>query len=583
MDAAFQTLPPEVLCRIFSFLGVADRLTAGLTCKSWRRLATDSRIYGDMVIILEKNVRERMEALKKSVVTANYLSVNNARLHTDAAFWEHVGLTLKRLDVRRCDFDEDELVAVLSRCPNLEHLAIVDWYNFSSSLSALSGKEDVLRRTLARVKTIDLSDNANLTDAAFHQLATLVTGLHSLSLQGCVLCVHPAIQRRFYPPDVFRSPLVMTFQKVLQSLLINEAALRALNLSRTMIDNKGIAQVSATFSCTLEELHAASCSQLGFEGVKALCYNAPKIKCLNLSSNKQLKNNCLAVICENLKHLEKLNISNCTEISFAGFGRLALLRSLRCVSFANCGNSDEEIMVQLFSSRPWQAIRELDVSSCNVSDAVVRSLAEQMPSLVLLDVSHTEMLTDDSVRTIWTSLRCLQVLRMARCPRLTNAALSCSSSSEHCGRTSVACLVGLKELSINGCQQLSDDGVVAAISFRELTSLDISHCELLTSVALEHIARHVPSLSKLVMGYCVQMDDGALKLAFDLLSRLHHVSVQGCRKITDQVLRDAVSCQSLKYVNVKFCRVTLNVLQWLSLQRPGLELVYSVDAEVPLN
>lgn len=578
MDAAFQTLPPEVLCRIFSFLGVADRLTAGLACKSWHKLATDSRIYGDMVIKWEKNVRENMEAFTKSVVTANYLSLNNARLHPDAEFWEHIGLTLKRLDVRHCDFDEDELAAVLLRCPNLDHLAILDWYRFSPSLSLLSSKEDVLRHTLSRVKTLDLSDNANLTDAAFHRLATLVSGLHSLSLEGCVLCVHPAIERRFYPPEVFRSPLVTTFQKVLQSLLISEAALRVLNLSRTMIDNKCVAQVSATFACTLEELHAASCPQLGFEGVKALCYNATKLKCLNLSANKQLKNNCLDVICENLKHLEKLNISNCTGISSARFGRLAQLGNLRCASFASCGNSDEEIMVELFSSRPWQAIRELDISSCNVSDAVVRCLAEQMPTLELLDVSQAELLTDDSVRTIWTSLRRLQVLRMARCPRLTNAALSCPSSSEQRGRTSLACLVGLRELSINGCQQLSDDGVVAAISFRELTSLDISHCELLTSVALEHIARHVPSLTKLVMGYCVQLDDGALKLAFDLLSRLHHVSVQGCRKITDQALRDAVSCQSLKYVNVRFCMVTLNVLQWLLLQRPDLELVYSVDA-----
>lgn len=578
MDAAFQTLPPEVLCRIFSFLGVGDRLTAGLACKRWHKLAIDSRIYGDMVIKLDKNVRERMKALKKSAVTANYLSINNARLHPDVEFWEHFGLTLKRLDVRHCDFDEDELVAVLSRCPNLEHLAIVDWYSFSPSLSAFSGKEDVLRHTLTRVKTIDLSDNTNLTDAAFHQLVTVVGGLHSLSLEGCVLCAHPAIQRRFYPPDVFRSPLVMTFQKALQSLLINEAALRVLNLSRTMIDNECIAQVSATFACTLEELHAASCLQLGFEGVKALCCNALKLKCLNLSSNKQLNNNCLDVICENLKHLEKLDISNCTGMSFAGFRRLGQLGNLRCASFANCGNSDEEIMVELFSSRPWQAIRQLDLSSCNVSDAVVTCLAEQMPTLVLLDVSHTELLTDDSVRTIWSSLRRLQVLRMARCSRLTNAALSCPSSSEQWGSTSLACLVGLRELSLNGCQQLSDDGVVAAISFRELTSLDISHCELLTHVALEHIARHVPSLTKLVMGYCVQLDDGALKLAFDLLSRLHHVSVQGCRKITDQALRDAVSCQSLKYVNVKFCMVTLSVIEWLSLQRPDLELVYSVGA-----
>ncbi|KAL1425704.1 hypothetical protein MTO96_018875 [Rhipicephalus appendiculatus] len=412
---ACRSLPREILCRIFSYLGVADRLAAGLTCKTWHTLAVDSRIYGDVVVTLEKNVKERMAALSHSHSVVTCLLIKNSALDADAEFWEHVGQTLKGLDLNNCSFYWKDLVSVLLKCPKLEHLAIAHCDKLVSS-SGESGIPDHAPPHVfpeaSGISSVDLSNNAALTDAAFHQVMTVVGKVHALSLAGCALSVHELVHRRFYPPGQVHSPLVFTLQDVLRTL--EKAPITVLDMSRTIIDNRCLAQLSAAFSNTLREFHAASCVLSGVQGVRALCENVPKLTCLNLGSNPLLSDNCLEIVCESLEHLEKLDMSNC-NLSFMGFAKLVHLRKLQYADFSNCfpqyaNFSNQETMVRLFSSRPWPAIRALNISCCGINATVAKCLSEHMLTLVSLDVSQTMLLTDDAVRAIWTYLRLLRVL-----------------------------------------------------------------------------------------------------------------------------------------------------------------------------
>ncbi|XP_037502482.1 F-box/LRR-repeat protein 2 [Rhipicephalus sanguineus] len=574
-SGACRPLPQEILCRIFSYLGVADRLAAGLTCKTWHKSAADSRIYGDVVVTLEKNVKERMVALSRSHSVVTCLTFKNSALDADVEFWEHVGPTLKRLDLKNCSFYWEDLLSVLLKCPKLEHLAIAHCDKFVSS-SGESGIPDNapphFSPKASGITSVDLSNYGDLTDSAFHQVMTVVGKVHVLSLAGCALSVHKAIHRRFYPPGQVHSPLVFTFQDVLS--ILEGAPITVLNLSRTMIDNRCLAQLSAAFSKTLREFHAASCAMLGVQGVRALCENVPKLTCLNLGSNPLLSDNCLEIVCESLEHLEKLDMSNCTYSSM-GFAKLGHLRKLQDASFSDGFLNDQDTMVQLFSSRPWPAIRALNISSCGVNATVAKCLSEQMLTLVSLDVSHAILLTDDAVRAIWTHLRLLRVLRMERCSNLTDAALHHPDNLTKCQPTSMACLGGLKELSLRGCNLVSDAGVLAAMFFREVASLDLGHCTLLTSASLKHIALHCPSLSKLVLRFCEQLDDEALTPVLRSSSRLRHLDIEGCRNVTDATLLHVTQCPSVKYVNVESCMVTLNTVQQLQLERPDLEVKHS--------
>ncbi|KAH6943910.1 hypothetical protein HPB50_000624 [Hyalomma asiaticum] len=566
----------QTLYSIFAYLGLADRLAAGLTCKRWHRCAADSRVYGDVVVVLEKNVKERMIALSDSDCVITRLVVKNCTLDPDTEFWKRVGRTLKMLYLNDCRFYWKEFVSVILECPKLEHVTI-SRYDKSISPSGESGIPDaappVSCSKASRIISVDLTNNPDLTDGAFNAVMNVVGNVDTLSLEGCALCVNEAIYRRFYPYGQAHSPLVLTFQDVLRSL--EGAPIRVLNLSYTMIDSICLAQLSAAYSKTLRELHAVSCVQLRTHGVRVLCENVPKLTCLNLASNWQLKDDCLQIICESLQHLERLDMSHCRNITYVGFTSLAHLRKLRYASFSDCVLEEPETMVQHFSARPWPAIQLLNISSCGINDAVAKCISEGMPTLVFLDVSQTSLLTDDAVRAIWTHLRLLRVLRMADCSNITDEALHRPGSLEECEPTSMACLAGLKELNLGGCHLVSDAGVSAAVFFPELTSLDIGRCTLLTPASLKHIALHCPSLSKLVLRFCVQLDDGALTPVLRYLHRLRHLNIAGCRNVTDATIRNIAQCPSVKYVNIESCMVTPNAVQQLVLERPDLEVEHT--------
>ncbi|XP_077502427.1 F-box and leucine-rich repeat protein 13-like [Amblyomma americanum] len=574
-----RVLPPELLRRVFSFLGVSDRLSAGLTCKTWHALATDGRLYGDVAFVLETDVRERMEALAQTSSVITWLIVKNTILYTDTEFWRHVGKTLKKLEFESCNFEPDEFVSMIRECPKLEHLTISDCDSIvlASGQSVLDEATSGIPSTMAGINALDLSDNRFMTDAAFHQLITAMGSLSTLSLEGCELCGHPAVYRRFYPPGAGHSTLLMTPQDAFQTLLESGARLRVLNLNHTMTDDTYLIKLCKAYSQTLQELHLASCAFLGQRGVTALCLNVPRLKCLNIARNRQIDDGCLTTICANLKELEELDISGCIKITSEGLHALSRLGKLQHASFSNCSGCEQQGFVKLFSSRPWPGMRTLDMSSCRIDDAVVRCIAEQMPALVSLDVSQSPLLTDVAVRTIWTHLRLLRVLRMERCTNITDAALYGPDNSESCEPASLARLTGLKTLSLNGCYQLSDAGVAAALRFRELTTLDLGHCNLLTAMSLKHVASRMPSLSKLVLSFCVRLDDAGVTLLLWRLPRVRYINIEGCTGITDGLLRNAVRCRPLKYLNVNLCSVTLKMIRWASKERPDLELVHTAQ------
>ncbi|KAL1425705.1 hypothetical protein MTO96_018876 [Rhipicephalus appendiculatus] len=113
--------------------------------------------------------------------------------------------------------------------------------------------------------------------------------------------------------------------------------------------------------------------------------------------------------------------------------------------------------------------------------------------------------------------------------------------------------------------------------FRELAFLDLGYCILLTSASLKHIALHCPSLSKLVLRFCEQLDDEALTPILRSSSRLRHLDIEGCTNVTDATLLRVAQCPSVKYVNVELCMVTLTTVQRLQLERPDLEVKRSVE------
>ncbi|XP_029849793.2 dynein regulatory complex subunit 6 [Ixodes scapularis] len=568
----YADLPPEILCQIFMKLGLADRLSAGLVCKNWYRSAADGNVYKDTTVVLAYDVSHRMEILKKSLRTVPDLRVaGSIPFKGDIEFWKLIGPKLNKLEFNFCDICESELVTVLQNCSNLEHLAITFCSVFlSGTLPEIDKNKSRLSTALACVKTLNLSGNRSLSDAAFRQMVSIVGSLDTLELSKCSVSFQKVVERRFYARDTTPSPLVLTFQSIIRTLRANKVRLKAIRLSRTDVDNTSLKELVTAYSQTLSKLDISNCAQLGFQGILSICQKVPGLTCLNLDQNMEMGDHCLAAICSNLPMLQELRLSRWTKLTDGAARQLAHLRKLRCLDLSFCPNVSPDALVQALCSDSRPTMRELNLSCCRVSDSLMTALADTMAHLTALDVSSSG-LTDEGARAIHR-LRRLRVLNMSSCDKITDGALCELAPAQADVCSSLAHLTQLKELKLAGCVQLTDRGILNAIAFRELQCLDLKMCHNLTDLGMEHIALSNPSLQELTLHGCTQLTDKSVALALHQLSRLDSLVLNGCTGLTDKILEHVAQCHTLKRIDISNCIRTEQAVDQLASQRDDLNI-----------
>ncbi|CAN7991819.1 unnamed protein product [Ixodes hexagonus] len=570
----YADLPPEILCQIFMKLGLADRLAAGLVCKNWYRSAADNSVYKDTVVVLTYDVSHRMEMLKNSSRTVTNLRVAGCvPFKGDLEFWKQMGPKLNRLEFSFCDISEKELVAVLQHCPNLEHLVMTFCDTFlKGSLEEIDKNMSGLGAALAHVKTLDLSGNRSLSDEAFQQIVSIVGSLDTLGLYECPVSFQKAVHRRFYARDTTPSPLVLTFQSILQTLRSKKVCIKAMRLSRTNVDNASLKELVTAHSKTLSRLDISECAQLGFQGILSICQKVPGLTCLNLNQNTEMGDHCLAAICSNLKVLQELRLSRWGKLTDAAALQLVQLGKLRSLDLSFCSNLSPDALAQALCSGLRRTMRELNLGCCQMNDSLMTALVDSMAHLTTLDVSGTD-LTDEGARAIHR-LKWLRVLNMSSCGKITDGALYELVPARGDACSSLANLTGLKELNLADCVQLTDRGILNAITFRELQCLNLKRCHHLTDLGLEHIALSNPSLHDLTLHGCTQLTDKSMTLALRQLSRLQSLSLYGCTGLTDKILEHVTPCRSLRRIDVANCIRTEKAVDQLASQRDDLNIFY---------
>ncbi|KAG0413982.1 hypothetical protein HPB47_008847 [Ixodes persulcatus] len=298
----------------------------------------------------------------------------------------------------------------------------------------------------------------------------------------------------------------VSFQKsIIRTLRANKVRLKAIRLSRTDVDNTSLKELVTAYSQTLSKLDISECAQLGFQGILSICQKVPGLTCLNLDQNMEMGDHCLAAICSNLPMLQELRLSRWTKLTDGAARQLAHLRKLRCLDLSFCPNMSPDALVQALCSGSRPTMRELNLSSCRVSDSLMTALADSMAHLTALDVSSSG-LTDEGARAIHR-LRRLRVLNMSSCDKITDGALCELVPAQADVCSSLAHLTQLKELKLAGCVQLTDRGILNAIAFRELQCLDLKMCHNLTDLGMEHIALSNPSLQELTLHGCTQVGE----------------------------------------------------------------------------
>ena len=152
--------------------------------------------------------------------------------------------------------------------------------------------------------------------------------------------------------------------------------------------------------------------------------------------------------------------------------------------------------VDLFSHALPQ-LTSLDLSKCQVSDAMAQSIAVHCRSLTTLKLNGCISLTTRAALSLCEGCHSLTSLHLTRCGKLTDATLVALSRS----------CPGLTVLNLCRVHKITDVGVKAiAQCCPSLTSLNLYGCRKITNASIVALARGCTALSTINIGKCKQLN-----------------------------------------------------------------------------
>lgn len=303
------------------------------------------------------------------------------------------GLQVLKLDCR--DMSHKTFMA-LSKCSKLQHLTL--------SNASVFGNDHLekLVRNVPDLETLHIYGYNRLTGAGLKCVQDL-RKLRSLHIEGNAI---PNGALSGLGEISTLRDLSLTVSKTDIGIIQTVARLPVLRSLGLHVPNSGI----------LEDPTGTSTIGSGLLQHIA-CLNGLRILALNVA----LGSEDFSVICENFPMLEKLALRDCSKLSDADGMKLRLLKHLKSIRMELClGFNDLTFERGLGSS----ALEEIDLSSCNVTDAGLASIAAHHGRLRSLSFFHCAAITDTGVASLVEREPYLRYLGLPLCAGLSSRILS---------------------------------------------------------------------------------------------------------------------------------------------------------------
>ena len=186
---------------------------------------------------------------------------------------------------------------------------------------------------------------------------------------------------------------------------------------------------------SLEILNLDGVEFLSDIGVKGVLKRCPALKSISLDG-EQLTDKSAVYIGENFPNLEHLSISFCIHLTDKSLEYFGLLKSLKKLHFKKGLNFTNKGLQVLFENLPKGSHKREESGLQNVSliecrglvDSGLKTLAENFPNLVYLDLSWCWDLTDKGLESVATHCHGIRTLKLvglkeARCVPILGASM----------------------------------------------------------------------------------------------------------------------------------------------------------------
>nr|CAB3245077.1 F-box/LRR-repeat protein 13-like [Phallusia mammillata] len=192
-------------------------------------------------------------------------------------------------------------------------------------------------------------------------------------------------------------------------------------------------------------------------------------------------------------------------------------------------------------------LQDLNLSECKaVNDEVMRTIAEGCPTLLYLNLSHTEI-TDGTLRTLSRCCLNMQYLSLAYCTKYSDRGLHYLAAGKGC---------------------------------RKLTYLDVSGCLQITSFGFRHVAQGCTNMQSLFFNDMSTLNDACITNLAEKCTNIRAISLLGSPNISDHAFKVLANAKRLQKLRIEGNqKISDNTFKALGKQCPYLCHLYVVDCQ----
>uniref|UniRef100_H2Z1H4 F-box domain-containing protein n=1 Tax=Ciona savignyi TaxID=51511 RepID=H2Z1H4_CIOSA len=191
-------------------------------------------------------------------------------------------------------------------------------------------------------------------------------------------------------------------------------------------------------------------------------------------------------------------------------------------------------------------LQDLNVSECKgVNDEVMRTIAESCPTLLYLNVSHTDI-TDGTLRTLSRCCLNMQYLSLAYCSKFSDRGLHYLSGGKGCRK--------LIYVDFSGCLQITAQGFRHSLVDKcmNLRSISLIGSPNLSDLAFKVLAQ-AKKLQKIRVESNQQITDNTFKTLGKMCPFIGHLYVVDCQRLTDMMLKALSPLRNIVVLNMADC------------------------------
>ena len=332
-------------------------------------------------------------------------------------------------------------------------------------------------------------------------------------------------------------------------------SLNKLNLSFTDLSESFFKCIDSDVVPNLEEVNLTGCTNLTKATLEAIMHRNPNLRNIIIKQARDLT--YIDILCIISKSTINLNV-----LEFSNSGAMPQLEKSPLSSRVN---------MRLLCGTAFSSLRELCLSNCQISHDFVLQFCKYNPkrTIQVLQIASCG-LSDQSLIEICRSLKNLKKLDISRNYRITDSGLLGLAQLEKpfCNRgesdhveefSGLSNLKLLEELSMMYLTRISDEGLKSVLSLKLLRKFSIQGCRQLSNKVVKDLFGQGSLLCELDVGK-VSVDDGTVEHITRNMWCLHTLNLSRS-DITDKTLEIlSANCQCLRSLDISGCENVTEIM-----------------------